>query len=235
MEAKLKLVRALIPWSLVVRGVVFGVAWFFLPFLLFVVITTFLFLQPPFQAWRFSPVLFLILFLASVIPVSFWAGLLLSILFSTTLGIKNLVLVDRELSAEVFLFIISFLLWFLLFSTQAVGDFAFFLLALGIIGVHLFLLHFLFKVSQTSVMATGFSFLLLLFGMLTFQLVWVVSLLPLSAVFSALCLGLFSGIFWEFLLAYYLRLWDSRKTKAIILGVLFLVGVFISPGLSYLM
>lgn len=235
MEAKLKLVRALIPWSLVVRGAVFGGAWFFLPFLFFVAVATFLFLQPPFQAWRFSPVLFLILFLASMIPASFWAGLLLSILFSTTLGIKNLVLVDRELSAEVFLFVISFLLWFLLFTTQAVGDFAFFLVALGIIGIHLFLLQFLFKVSQAAVMATGFSFLLLLFGLLAFQLVWVISLLPLSAIFSALCLGLFAGIFWEFLLAYHLHLWDPQKTKAIVLGVLFLIGVFISPGLSFLM
>ncbi len=235
MEEKLKLVRALIPWSLVVRGAVFGVAWFFLPFLFFVAVATFLFLQPPFQAWRFFPVFFLIIFLAYMIPASFWAGLLLSILFLTTLGIKNLLLVDRELSAEVFLFIISFLLWFLLFTTQARGDFAFFLLALSVIGAHLLLLRFLFKVSQTTVLATGFSFLLMLFGLLSLQLVWVTSLLPLSAIFAALFLGLFSGVFWEFLLVYYLHLWNPQKTKIIISGIVFLVGIFISPALSFLM
>ena len=112
MAARLRLVHELIPWSLVIKGVLFAAAWFFLPFWLFVVAAAFLFFRPPFQGARFFPIFLFLLWLTSVLSPQPREIFFVSALFLVSLGIKNLVFVDRALASEVFLVITSFLLWF---------------------------------------------------------------------------------------------------------------------------
>lgn len=217
MVEKLKLAHERIPWFLVVKAAVFGLAWFFAPFFAFLIVAAVLFFYPPFQVRRFSPLFLLLIGMAYLLPSSYAATVLLGSLFFILLGMKNLILVDRVFAAESFFIIQSLLLWFLFFSFQLWPSFSFFFTLLVFTILDTLLFSFLSD-SEEGGETSGRQFLFLLFSLLIFQFAWVVSLLPLSFAWQALSVTLFSLIFFEVFTRHtHLRL-SVEDTRVLIIG-----------------
>lgn len=202
MEEKLKLVRELIPWSLVAKGVLFGVSWLVLPYSLFFLVALFLFFSPAFQAVRFFPIFLFIVGLSAVFVPGLREGVFLSVLFVSALGIKNLIFVDRTLSSQVFLTASSLLLWLFLFSQNLQPGVSFLLVALGIVILFFLLFHFIFQLRHAIQLAPTPVFLMILYSLLSFEMAWVLVLLPALPIVQAIAMALFTAFFTEFFISY---------------------------------
>jgi hypothetical protein len=232
MVAKLKLARELIPWSLVIKGVIFAVAWLLLPYLLFLMVAAFVFYNPPFQATRFSPIFLLIAWLAYLFSSGIREAIFLVVLFVTALGIKNLIFIDRVLVAQVFLVAASFLLWLALFSAKLWPSFSFLPASLAVILIMVFLFRFMFGLGQVDRLAPTPLFLLVLFSLFSFQFSWVLSLLPAESISQAVFMAVGTALFIEFYSGY-LSGFLTRQ-KLIILSFGFLIAlVFLILSLPF--
>lgn len=109
MEAKLKSISNLIPWSLLLKAFLFGAGWLALPFWLFIIFSLYLYLVPFFQPLKLGVPFVITLLLASFIEPNGWLSIFFSIIFFFILGIKDLVFVDRQTAYTLLVFVLSFL------------------------------------------------------------------------------------------------------------------------------
>jgi hypothetical protein len=110
MVAKLKSILRQIHWSLVLRALVFGAAWFVLPFWLFVLIALGFYFVPWLQAGKLFAPFFGLLVLSLVVPNSIFFAIILAAIFYYLLLIKDLLLIDRRAAYEILIFILAFFL-----------------------------------------------------------------------------------------------------------------------------
>jgi hypothetical protein len=110
MAEKLKSILKQTHWSLVIKAVVFGVAWFFLPFWLFLLVALYLYFVPFFQSHRLFWPFFALLILTFVEPANFLFLIVFAGLFYYLLLIKDLLLIDRRFAHELLVLVLSFLL-----------------------------------------------------------------------------------------------------------------------------
>jgi hypothetical protein len=110
MVEKLKSILKRAHWSLAIRAVIFGLAWFFLPFWLFLFIALYLYFVPFFQSRRLLWPFFSLLILAFVEPANFLFLVIFAALFYYLLLIKDLLLIDRRFAHELLILVLSFLL-----------------------------------------------------------------------------------------------------------------------------
>lgn len=116
MEAKLKSISGQIPWSLLLKAVIFAASWQALPFWIFVAVALLLYLVPFFQPQRLAFPFFLTLILGAIMQPSFWMAVFLGIIFFFIIGVKDLVFVDRSNAFSLLVFVLLFLLIFLNYS-----------------------------------------------------------------------------------------------------------------------
>lgn len=218
MVEKLKLVHELIPWSLVVKGLIFGASWLLFPYVLFLAVAAFLFFNPPFQAARFFLLFIFLSWLSYIFPPAPREAILLSILFLTALGIKNLVFIDRIFASQVFLVSSSFLLWLSLFSTAPRPNFFFVLSSIIISAVLFILFRFILHLQQSDRLAPTPLLLMVLLSFLSVQLAWVLVLLPAEPAFQALFLALFLAFSTELFFGYLSQSLTSSKIRVVALA-----------------
>src|SRR5689334_4150926 len=114
MAEKLKLIIRRIPWSLLLKAVALALLWAFgkaslaagavTPFVLFVVIACAAYILPLFRPRAMAVPFFCALVLGFFVPFSALATLAFALIFFLILGIKDLVLVNRETAYETLLF-----------------------------------------------------------------------------------------------------------------------------------
>jgi hypothetical protein len=110
MAAKLKSILRQIHWSLLLKAAIFALAWFFLPFWLFLLVALYLYFIPFFQSrqlfWPFFVLLVLTFIEPPVLPFFF----IFALLFYFLLLLKNLLLIDRKSAYELLVIALSFFL-----------------------------------------------------------------------------------------------------------------------------
>ncbi len=122
MAERLKLISKQTPWFLVIKAALFGVAWFFLPWWVFLGISCALYFLPAFQTARLMVPFLLLLGFSMVWPMGidamFRIGLAvtLGILFFFILGIKELIFINRKLGFEILAILLLFLTYLTFFS-----------------------------------------------------------------------------------------------------------------------
>lgn len=111
MAVKLKLILEPVPWLLVAKTIIFGTVWYFLPFWVFLLVSLYFYFSPAFQSGRFLPLFLVILYLASTNEPSIWLAILFSLIFYLTIGIKDLIFIDRKTPYTILIYTLLLLLF----------------------------------------------------------------------------------------------------------------------------
>jgi hypothetical protein len=110
MAEKLKSISRQIHWSLLLRAALFALAWFFLPFWLFLLVALYLYLIPFFNSRRLFWPFFALLVLTYLEPGNLVYLIFFAAFFYYLLLIKNLLLIDRKSAYELLVLALSFFL-----------------------------------------------------------------------------------------------------------------------------
>jgi hypothetical protein len=122
MEEKLKSISKRIHWSLVLKAAIFAVAWFVLPFWLFLLVALYLYFVP-FAGSASVALPFLVLLLVSGFESSnVGFALIFGIIFYYILLIRDLFIIDRKSAYEIVVLALSYLL-LRVFFMKAGADF----------------------------------------------------------------------------------------------------------------
>jgi len=109
MVEKLKLISKQIHWSSVLKAAIFALAWFFLPFWLFLLIALYLYFFPLSQSGSVAVPFLVLLFLCLIEPSGILFTLVFGTIFFYILVIKDLLVIDRKSAYEILVFALSFL------------------------------------------------------------------------------------------------------------------------------
>lgn len=123
MVARLKSISKQIHWSLLTKASVFGLAWFFFPFWLFILIALYLYFVPPSQAGRLGVPFLVLLILTYIEPANLWYAIIFALLFYCLLLIKDLLLIDRKSAFELLVLALSFFLFNSFYSNFGAAGF----------------------------------------------------------------------------------------------------------------
>lgn len=110
MAEKLKSILKQTNWSLVLKALVFAVAWWALPFWLFLIIALYLYFFPITGTGKVSVPFFVLLLISLLQSQSIIAAILFAAIFYFILLIKDLLIIDRRSAYEVLLLVLSYLL-----------------------------------------------------------------------------------------------------------------------------
>jgi hypothetical protein len=110
MVARLKSISRQIHWSLLLKAAVFALAWFFLPFWLFLLIALYLYFIPFFNSRKLFWPFFALVVLTYIEPANPVYLLLFAVLFYYLLLIKDLLLIDRQVAYELLIIALEFFL-----------------------------------------------------------------------------------------------------------------------------
>lgn len=234
MAEKLKSILGPIPWSLLLKAAVFGAGWFILPFWAFVILAALLYFFPLFQASKLLLPFLLALILAYLVPPSLWAALFLSALFFFILGVKDLVLTDRDTAFRFLLYILLFIAFFYSFSQFDYGlapasFFWFFVLSM----LFTLLLANFFHYSGLGADKRRFkNTVLAILGLLLFEFSVAVLFLPLNFLLATILIFALAVILFELAADYF----SGRLTTPRILSygtIFFLVYVLVLASQSF--
>lgn len=217
MVAKLKLITNQIHWSLLVKSLIVAFGWIFLPFWLFLLISLFFYFYPPFQSLLFFLPFLVFLFLAKILTVNIFSFLLLIVLFYLILGIKDLIIINRFLAYQIFIYLLIFTCAFLFFLNFNSG------LNLQIIfyGFLLALLYFLFFKNinlfgiENNYDFKKYKISLALFSLFLFELILILNFLPFSFYFKTLIFAMVIILGYEIILNYVL----AQINKNFLIGI----------------
>jgi hypothetical protein len=109
MAAKLKSILKQIHWSSILRAAIFALAWFWLPFWLFLLIALYLYFVPLFQAGKLAIPFLALLFLCFIEPTGLIFAVVFGALFYGILLVKDLILIDRRSAYEIVVLMLSFI------------------------------------------------------------------------------------------------------------------------------
>ena len=109
MEEKLRSILKQIHWSLVVKAVVFALAWLWFPSWLFIVLALGMYLIPLFQAGKLAVPFFTLMILALLQGPSILFAVIFGAVFYAILLIKDLLLIDRRSAYELVMLTLIFL------------------------------------------------------------------------------------------------------------------------------
>lgn len=221
MVEKLKLILRQIHWSLAVKALISALAWYFLPFGLFLLVAFYFYFRPFYQPMKFIVpfTAFLVLTSHLFFERSLGMAILAGIFFFIILGVKDLIFVGRRHGFEVAVLFVSFLLFLVFFSRFDDWGASMVLWSLLVFLVFFLLLKNLTDYNdslgseQISRGPYGLIYLFLSVFIL-WQLSWVLFMLPLSLVYKTALLFITSFVFSELNLAYL----SQRLSRRRILG-----------------
>lgn len=184
MVEKLKLILKRTHWSLAVKALVFGLVWLFLPYWLFFILAIYFYFVPLFKPLPLAFPFSLTLILSYIVPQNFFMAVFLASIFYLTLGIKDLIFVERKDAYETLTLLLVFIMLFK-FVNGFLGWVDWYLpILLFVVSVALYSLFSGFRKynhpesTQVSGIREFLSFGL--FAFFEFQLVLVTLLLPIS-------------------------------------------------------
>ncbi len=110
MAEKLRSILRRISWSSVTKAVIFGVAWWALPFWLFLLVALYLYYVPLAGAHKVAAPFWVLLLTAFLQPQGSIAAIIFSAIFYFILLIKDLIIIDRRTAYEVLVLVLIYLL-----------------------------------------------------------------------------------------------------------------------------
>lgn len=110
MAEKLRSILKQTNWSLVLKAIIFGVAWWALPFWLFVLVALYLYFVPMTGASKVSVPFFVLLLITFLQGQTWLSAVIFAALFYFILLIKDLLIIDRRPAYEILILILSYLL-----------------------------------------------------------------------------------------------------------------------------
>ncbi len=110
MAEKLRSILRRINWSSVLKAVIFAVAWWALPFWLFLLIALYLYFIPMTGAGKVSIPFFVLLLVSLIQEQSVFAAIVFGVIFYFILLVKDLIIIDRRSAYEVLMLVLSYLL-----------------------------------------------------------------------------------------------------------------------------
>jgi hypothetical protein len=201
MAAKLRSITKPIPWSLLLKAITLSVLWglgkaslasgMAMPFWLFILFACAAYFLPLFRPRSLLVPFLCVMIFAISLPFSWLAALAFGAAFFLILGIKDLVLVDRETAYESLLFLLSFLAVVSTYRLGAAwGDANGWL---AVLGASLLILLLLRKIPWQEPPRERQDILpVIVFGFLALQLGLVLLFLPLDFLYQASILFLFA-------------------------------------------
>ena len=93
--ARVRAVSAKVPWQLVVKALLAAVAWYALPYWIFVFLALGLYFMPVFRPFPLFVPFIVLFFLTAVLPQDFFGTAFVGVSFFLLLGVKDLVLAKR--------------------------------------------------------------------------------------------------------------------------------------------
>src|SRR3989344_5465762 len=218
MVARLKLISNPIPWSLVIKTVVLGGIWYFLPFPIFLVLALYFYLVPMFKPSELAAPYFVTLILAFFLQTSFWAAVFVAVSMYLILGAKDLIFINRKAVYETIVFILVFVMFLRFF--QEFGTWFGISSVLWSVALAFFT-YILFKGflsyegvfgEELTVEARRHKFLILgLSSFIVWQLTWVLVFLPVGSIYQTAVMFLVSIILLELTSAYFSQSLTARK------------------------
>jgi hypothetical protein len=110
MAEKLRSILRRISWSSVLKAVLFVVAWWALPFWLFLIVALYLYFVPMTGAGKVSVPFFVLLLISLIQEQSILAAILFGVIFYFILLVKDLIIIDRRSAYEILMLVLSYLL-----------------------------------------------------------------------------------------------------------------------------
>ncbi len=110
MVEKLKSILRRTNWSLALRAAIFAVAWWALPFWLFLLVALYLYFVPMTGAQKVWVPFFVLLLITFLQTQGIIFGLIFGIIFYFLLLVKDLIIIDRRSAYEMLIFVLSYLL-----------------------------------------------------------------------------------------------------------------------------
>jgi hypothetical protein len=110
MAEKLRSILRRISWSSVLKAVIFAVAWWALPFWLFLLVALYLYFIPITGAGMVSVPFFVLLLITLLQKPSVIFAVIFGIVFYFLLLVKDLIIIDRRSAYEVLMLVLSYLL-----------------------------------------------------------------------------------------------------------------------------
>lgn len=183
MATELKLTLGKIHWPLLVRSAFLAFFWLFSPAWVFLLCALYFYFSPYFQPWRIFFSFAVFLTLALFVPPLFgvWlyaAGIAIGVIFYLILGVKDLVLINRQFAYQT-LRLLLFTSILLLFFWWGQSPSLLFVWRLLFLSAFLFALHyeyfsFFFEGNPSN------SFAAALTAFLLFEAAWVLVWLPIG-------------------------------------------------------
>jgi hypothetical protein len=221
--------------SLVLRAVIFGAAWFLLPFWLFLVVALYLYFSSLFRPFKLIFPFLVTLFFAFAEQPQFFTAILLAAIFYLILGIKDLVFIDRKSDYGILILLIMFLIFTRLFShyenwsTRSAFFYAFaagvsfFILFIGLSGEHVSE-----GVAVTEAGAGSKSRLIMpaVASLAVWQITLAVFFLPLEFLYQSALAFLFAAVLLE-IASDYLNNVLSRRKMLVYFSAFLTAAVFI--------
>ena len=218
MVEKLKSISRQIPWFLAAKALVSGLAWYFLPFGIFLVVAFYFYFRPFYQPMKFIVpfTAFLVLTSPLFFEKSLGMALLAGIFFFIILGVKDLIFVGRRHGFEVAVLFVSFLLFLAFFSRFDDWSTSMVLWSLGVFFVFFLLLKNLTDYNDSlgseRIRKEPYGLIYLFFSaFVLWQLSWVLFLMPFSLVYRTALLFITSFVFSELNIAYLSQSLSKRK------------------------
>jgi hypothetical protein len=110
MAEKLRSILRRISWSSVLKAVLFAVAWWALPFWLFLLIALYLYFIPMTGAEKVSVPFFVLLLITLLQKQSIVFAVIFGVVFYFLLLVKDLIIIDRRSAYEILMLVLSYLL-----------------------------------------------------------------------------------------------------------------------------
>jgi hypothetical protein len=110
MVEKLRSILKRTNWSLLLKAVIFGVAWWALPFWLFLIVALYLYFVPITGAGKVSAPFFVLLLLSIFQNQSVVAAVIFGVIFYFIILIKDLLIIDRRSAYEILMLVLAYLL-----------------------------------------------------------------------------------------------------------------------------
>jgi hypothetical protein len=108
MAARLKSILGRIHWSLLLRAAIFGFAWLVLPFWLFLILALYLYFVPFFEIKKLAVPFLAVIFFAAIEPKGTLLAVIFAAIFYLTLGIKDLIFIERKPAYETLVLLLAF-------------------------------------------------------------------------------------------------------------------------------
>jgi hypothetical protein len=110
MAEKLRSILKRISWSSVLKAAIFAVAWWALPFWLFLLIALYLYFVPMTGAGKVSVPFFVLLLITLLQKPGLVFAVIFGIVFYFLLLVKDLIIIDRRSAYEILMLVLSYLL-----------------------------------------------------------------------------------------------------------------------------